>query len=267
MAGMQPTVRAVCRQLPLAAVWLVATWPVFLWLVHSTDPELAVTIAQRTGRVLTTSAWWSLGVFAVLLAVFPPAPAWLRRAGSRSWLAVTMDQGPLHKAFAELQHFETAVRHAEIGRLLRIRRQNTQAAQHLARAVQLDDGIPSAWHQLGLVLFSQHEWQYAANAFHRAETLDPGHAFGDALLHLGRALHELGDGNALPTLQTHQLRHGGGPRSQLWLAEALQRAGDHAGALAALQQAAAPPRLRLNAEENWFRALARVRLWGKAGRA
>jgi hypothetical protein len=116
-------------------------------------------------------------------------------------------------------------------------------------------------------LFSQHAWQAAANAFLRAETLDPGHAFGDALLHHGRALHELGDARALEVLRAHQQRHGGGPRSHLWLADALLRAGERDAGLAALREAAAPPRTRLTAEENWFRALARVRLWGKGGRA
>jgi hypothetical protein len=254
-------------RVPLALVWLAAAWPVALWLVHRSDPELAVVIAHTATRWSWRVALVVGAVGLVLFLAFPPAPAWLRRAGSRVWLAITADQAPLVKARSELQHFETATRHAEIGRLLRLQRKNGEALQHFARAVELDQGIPSAWHQLGLVLFAQHEWQMAANAFHRAETLDPGHAFGDALLYLGRALHELGDPQALPALQTHERRHGGGPRSHLWLSEALARAGDRTAALAALRVAAAPPPQKLNAEENWFRALARVRLWGKGGAA
>lgn len=267
MAGLSPPLRAALRQLPLGIVWLCALWPVALWLVHCSDPELAVALAHGTRDVLWGAAWWLLGGALVLCALFPPAPAWLRRSWSRAWTSVAMDQTPLHKARSELQHFETAARHAELGRLLRLRRQNTLATQHLARAVELDPGIASAWHQLGLVLFSQHQWQHAANAFHRAEQLDPGHAFGDALLHIGRSLYELGSAEALPVLRAHEQRHGGGPRSQLWLADALARAGEHAAAVAALRQAAAPPARRLTAEENWFRALARVRLWGKGARA
>ena len=111
------------------------------------------------------------------------------------------------------------------------------------------------------------QWQRAAAAFHAAEQLDPGHAFGDALLHLGRCLHQLGDATALATLRAHQQRHGGGPRSHVWFADALLRAGDHTAGVTALREAAAPPKQRLTAEENWFRAIARVRLWGKRGPA
>ena len=45
----------------------------------------------------------------------------------------------------------------------------------------------------------------------------------------------------------------------------VRRANEGREALIALRQAAAPPRQRLTAEENWFRARARVRLWGKGG--
>lgn len=267
MAGMAPRAGRALRWLPLAIVWLCALWPVALWLVSRSDPVLAVRIAQGTTRALVLAALWLLAIGAVLGLFFPPAPAWVRRAGSRAWQSLTADSTPLLKAQSELQHLETAARHAEIGRLLRLRRQNAQAFAHFARAAELDPGIASVWHQLGLVLFSQHEWLAAANAFLRAEALDAGHAFGDALLHHGRALHELGDNRALDVLRLHQQRHGGGPRSHLWLADALLRAGERDAALAALRTAAAPPQQRLTAEENWFRALARVRLWGKGGRA
>ncbi len=267
MTALPLRAQASLRQLPLALVWLAAAFPPALWLVHAADPELAVRIAQGTGRALWTGAWTGLGVLAIAFVLFPPVPAWLRRAGSRTWLALTMDQGPLYKALSELRHFETGARHAEIGRLLRLRRQNEAALQHLRAAVELDPNVASAWHQFGLVAFAQHEWQAAATAFEHAEALDPGHAFGDAALHLGRCLYQLGDARALAVLQAHQQRHGGGPRSHLWLADALERAGDRAGATAALREAAAPPRQRLTAEENWFRALARVRLWGKQGQA
>jgi tetratricopeptide (TPR) repeat protein len=257
--------RTVLSSVPLALVWLVAAWPFVLWLVHWSDPERAVGIAQRTAAIAELAGWTVLGATVLACLVFPPAPAWLRRTWVRTWTNLSTDLTPLRRARAELQHFETASRHAEIGRLLRLRRQHDEAAAHLQRAVELDDGIATAWHQLGLVLFAQAEWERAAVAFRRAERLDPGHAFGDALLHLGRALHELRDPQALATLREHQHRHGGGARSQLWLADALLRAGDRAGARAALQAAAATPRQRLSAEDNWFRALARVRLWRRGG--
>jgi tetratricopeptide (TPR) repeat protein len=259
--------RSAAAHLPLAAVWLVAVWPVVLWLVHCSDPEHAVEVAQRAARTAVAAGWLLAGTTVVACLLFPPAPAWLRRTWVRTWTNLSTDQAPLQRARAELQHFETATRHAELGRLLRLRRQHDEAIVHLQRAVQLDDGIATAWHQLGLALFAQAEWEQAAEAFRRAERLDPGHAFGDALLHLGRAQHEQRDPQALATLQEHQRRHGGGARSHLWLADALLRVGDRAGARAALRAAAAPPRQRLSAEDNWFRALARVRLWRTRGPA
>lgn len=252
---------------PLALVWACAAWPIVLWLLHGRDPELAVVVAQHT-RSGVWVATWSLGLAGIVAClVFPPALAFVRRGTARVWTSITMDQAPLVKALAELRHFETASRHAEVGRLFRLRRQHGQALLHFARAVELDPTIASAWHQFGLVLFAQHECQAAATAFANAEQLDPGHAFGDALLHHGRARFLLGDSGALSLLREHARRHGGGPRSQLWLADALAATGDHDGARAALRAAAAPPRTRLSAEDNWFRALARVRLWGKGGSA
>ncbi len=263
MLAMPPALRTSLRQLPLVCVWLLAAWPLLLWLVHSSDPELAVAIAEHTANGLWSGLWWCAGSTLVLCLIFPPAPAWLRLAMTRTWRTLAMDQAPLRRALSELRHFETGARHAEIGRLARLREQNSLALHHLARAVELEDGVAGTWHQLGLILFQQQEWHSACNAFLRAETLDPGHAFGDALLYLGRALHELKDPTALTTLRTHQQRHGGGPRSHVWFAEACQRANAGQEALIALRQAAAPPRQRLSAEENWFRARARVRLWGK----
>lgn len=266
MAGLPPPVRTALRQLPLGLVWLAAAWPVGLWLLHLRDPELAVVVARGTARGLWAAAAWGLGAALLLCLVFPPAPAWLRRAWHRTWQELALDRAPLQRALTELKHFATAARHAEVGRLARLRRQHELAATHFAAAVALDDGMASAWHQLGLAHFAMHRWQPAAAAFAKAEALDPGHAFGDALLHLGRARHELGDPDALAILQQHARQHGGGARSQLWLADALRAAGEPAAAREALRQAAAPPRHRLSAEDNWFRALARVRLWGKGGR-
>ncbi|MFY9341530.1 MAG: hypothetical protein WAT39_03510, partial [Planctomycetota bacterium] len=217
MAGVPLALAAVGRHLPLALVWLLAAWPVGLWLLHLADPEAAVAVAHGSKAVAWRASWWLLAVGAVLFVAFPPAPAWVRRTASRLWLSITADQAPLVRARGELRHFETASKHAEVGRLLRLRRQNGQALAHLARAVELDGSVASAWHQLGLVSFSQHDWRSAANACGRAEQLEPGHAFGDALLHAGRALHELGEAQALPLLLEHRQRHGGGPRSLCWL--------------------------------------------------
>ncbi|HEU4417328.1 MAG TPA: hypothetical protein VFT55_00240, partial [Planctomycetota bacterium] len=107
----------------------------------------------------------------------------------------------------------------------------------------------------------------AEKAFANAETFDPGHAFGDAALHRGRCLHLLGDhAGAVRVLQQHAAQHGGNRRSQFWLAEALQASGDREGSIAALHAAAAAKTTPLTAEENWFRARARVALWRHGSR-
>lgn len=253
------------RALPLLCIWAAAAWPFVLWLVHQGDPEAAVALAQGLAHLAMQTAWSSLLVGALLLLMFPPAPAFVRRAGARIWMRMTFDQGPLLRALGELQHFENGPRHAEVGRLLRLRGDFAAALPHLRTAVELDPSVPGSWHQFGLALFRLRAFPEAAAAFANAEHLDAGHAFGDSVLYLGRALHEIHDPRALPTLQLHRQRHGGGPRSLLWLAEALARAGQHAEARAMLRLAAAPPTVALSAEENWFRALARVRLWGKGG--
>ena len=95
---------------------------------------------------------------------------------------------------------------------------------------------------------------------------DPTHAFGEAMLLLGRTTFSLGDrAGGLAWLQRHQREHGGNRRSHSWLAEALLAHGDVAGARAALTTAAAPSKQRLTAEENWYRAKAKVALWRLGG--
>ena len=49
--------RSAAAHLPLAAVWLAAVWPFVLWLVHCSDPEHAVMVAQRAARTASAAAW------------------------------------------------------------------------------------------------------------------------------------------------------------------------------------------------------------------
>jgi tetratricopeptide (TPR) repeat protein len=265
--GSLPRFRAIVRQLPFAIVCTLIAWPIVLWLVHVGDPEGAVALARGTASGAWSVLWWSGGALLVACVVFPPALAWLRLAWHDTWIGLTSDASALARAQAELRHFETPARQLEVGRLARLRRQWQLAATHLERAVELDGSQANAWHQLGLVRFVHMQWPAAAAAFERAEELDPGHAFGDALLHLGRVRFLTGEASALATLLVHQRRHGGGKKSHVWLADAQRAAGDAAGAIVSLRHAAARGERRLSAEENWYRAVARVRLWGKGGRA
>lgn len=261
--GTPPT--RTLRALPLLLLWLLAAWPVVLWLVHRSDPVAAVHLAVRVQRIAWTTAVWLLAGSALVCLLFPPAPAWLRLVWHRQWRRLGTDPAPLRKAQADLQHFASGPRQLEVARLFWQRGQPEQALHHAQLAIELDDTIASAWHQLGLAEFARRQLPAAAAAFARAEALDPGHAFGEALLLLGRCRHLLGEGDALSLLQQHERRHGGNARSHLWLAEALRAAGDETAALAALRTAAAKPRQATTPEEQWFRALARVRLFGRGG--
>lgn len=250
--------------LPLAVVWAIALVPPALWLVHLSDPEAAVRTAQVawlwTGRVLLAAAVCT----ALALLVWPPAAAGVRLLFARARRLLTSDRAPLQRALGELQHFESASRHLEVGRLALQLDETERAAVHLRRALELDPAIAGAHHQFGLVLLHAGHDEPALGHFLAAEKLDPGHAFGDALLHAGRAAFRLGrHEDAAAMLRAHEQRHGGGRRSHLWLGDALAAIGDRDGARQAWQTAAAPG--RLTAEENWSRAVARVRLWRRGG--
>lgn len=263
-----PVVRPWTTVTALALVWTAAAVPVVSWLVHQGDPELAVRGALRLRSVLAHGCLGLTVLAAVLLVFYPPFPAWLRLAWHRVRLAVTSDRGPLLRALSELRHFESAQRHLEIGRLALQLGDLSLAGPHLQRAVALDASLPGAHYQFGRLLLRLGELPLAIEAFTRAESLDPGHAFGDALLHAGRCLYLVGDSQrAADVLRVHSQRHGGGRRSGYWLAEALLAAGDRDGAAAAFATTAAPSPQPLTAEENWFRARARVRLWRRGGRS
>ncbi|MBL8748561.1 MAG: hypothetical protein JNK78_05330 [Planctomycetes bacterium] len=250
------------RHVALALVWLIAAAPPALWLAHSKDPEAAVRAVQVANLWLTRGAFGAGIVTAILLLLFPPFPAWVRLVLHRSRLAFATDRGPLLRALGELQHFETAQRHLEAGRLALQLGDLDTAAPHLVRARELEPGLAAVHQQIGLLAFRVGDLPTALDGFTRAESFDPGHAFGDALLFGGRCLYLLGDAkNAAAVLREHDRRHGGSARSQFWLAEALVAADDPVGAAAAFASAAAPPKQKLTPEDNWFRARARVRAW------
>ncbi|MGC6489599.1 MAG: hypothetical protein ACON4Z_18280 [Planctomycetota bacterium] len=251
---------------PLAAVWACALLPVGLFLVHRSDPVLAVELAND---LATWSARLAIGGgVAGLLALlaYPPFPAWLRRFADRVRRSWTVDRAPMLQALKDLEHFETAQKHFEVARLAWIRTDLGLVGPHAARAVELDPSLPQAQHLLGLFLLRVGAPAQALLAFENAERLDPGHAFGESLLLQARALTLLGrDEQAVQRFERHAAAFGGSHRSDFWRAEALSAVGRSQEAAAAFRAAAADPGRRLPAEENWFRALARVRCWRLGG--
>ncbi len=254
--------RRLAALLPLVLVWTAALAPFALWAVHQRDPELAVRLTQAARRYGSAALLVLAAATLVALLLYPPFPAWLRRSAARVRTSWSVDRAPLLRALSELQHLETAQRHLEVARLAWLRTDLALAGPHAQRAVELDPSLAPAQQLLGLLLLRAGALPQALAAFQAAEREDPGHAFGDALLHAARVQHLLGrDDDALATFAQHAERHGGSRRSSCWHGEALLAAGRRDEAAACFRAAAEPATTRLTADENWYRALARVRCW------
>jgi tetratricopeptide (TPR) repeat protein len=248
--------------LPLVAIWVCALLPLLYYLIYQADPTSAVSLA-------ITAKLWSLRALitaagACMLGVlfYPPLPAWFRRFVDRTRTAWTTDRAPLVRALSELKHFETAQKHYEVARLAWIRSDYQLVQSHARRAVELDDSLPHCQHLLGQFLLRMKQLPEALTAFAAAQALDPGHAFGESQLFLAHVQHLLGSlEQANATFADYHRQHGGNHRSNYWHGEVLLALGQRDAAKAAFARAAADPKMRLTAEENWFRALARVRCW------
>jgi tetratricopeptide (TPR) repeat protein len=254
-------VRASLSYLGMAFVWLLAAWPLALLLVHLGSPVAAVELEAGVGRVAVRTGVGAACILALAALAWPTVPAGIRLGLSRLRVALTTDRGPLMRAIAELRHVETAARRLEVGRLALRLRDLPLAAENLRRAIELEPGNIAAHYQWALLCLETSQLPQARAALAAIVAADPGHAFGEAMLLLGRTALRLGDAaSARDVLLRHQREHGGSRRSHVWLAEACLAAGDTAAARDALAVAAAPPTTgpRLTAEENWYRAKARV---------
>lgn len=248
--------------LPLAATWIAALLPVALYGIYHSNPEFAVVVALQMKQ-------WSLRILmlaiiatAIGVIFYPPLPAWLRRLVDRTRTKWSADRAPLLRALSELKHFETAQKHFEVAKLAWIRCDYELTGVHIRRSVQLDPSLPAAQYLLGKFALSSDARTEALSAFTAAEHLDTGHAFGSAQLHKAHLQHLTGNlSGSLQTFASYFRKHGGSHRSNYWHAEALLDAGQNQAAAVAFQTAAADPKMRLNSEENWFRARARVRCW------
>jgi len=254
--------------LPLAAVWVCALLPVVFYVAHLTDPSLAVGIALAVQYTLLLTLVVVLSATLIGFVFYPPLPAAMRRAIDRTRTAWSTDPAPLIRAQSELQHFETAQKHYEVAKLAWLRANYRLVGSHARRATELDAKVPHAQHLLGQFLLRMKSLPEARRAFETAEQLDKGHAFGAALLHAAHLQHLTGNTDkALASFEQHEREHGSSPRSNFWRGEALFAAGKHDEAAQAFVAAAADPKMRLTSEENWFRALARVRCWRIRGAA
>lgn len=248
--------------IPLGVVWVIALLPVGFYVLHLSNPQAAVSLSTMA-KELALQALLVAAVAAIAgFLLYPPLPAWVRRYLDRTRTKWSADRAPMARAIAELQHFETAQKHFEIAKLAWIRSDYVLVAVHAQRSVELDGTLPAAQHLLGLISLRTNALAEALQAFTAAERLDPGHAFGDALLHVAHVQQLLGDLNAsLASFKQFERAHGNNHRSNFWHGDALFAAGKSDDAAKAFHAAAADPKAKLTPEENWFRARARVRCW------
>ena len=251
---------------PLAIVWGCALLPVALYLLHVGDPVMAVEAANDLATWTTRGLLAAAALSLLALLAYPPFPAWLRRYVDRIRRSWTVDRTPMLQALKDLEHFETAQKHFEVARLAWIRTDFSLVGPHAARAVQLDPSMAPAHHLLGQFLLRVGAAAQALAEFEAADRLDPGHAFGEALLLQARALAQLGrNEEAVARYERHAEAFGGNHRSDYWRGEALLALGRAADAAAAFRAAARDPKQRLPAEENYYRALARAKCWRHGG--
>ncbi|MFT4513641.1 MAG: tetratricopeptide (TPR) repeat protein [Planctomycetota bacterium] len=248
--------------IPLGVIWVIALLPVGFYLLHQSNPQAAVSLSTSATELTLHALLVAAAAAIVGFFLYPPLPAWVRRFFDRTRTKWSADRAPMARAISELKHFETAQKHFEVAKLAWIRSDYALVATHAQRSVALDGTLPSAQHLLGLISLQTDALPEALAAFSAAEQLDPGHAFGQALLHKARVQHLLGDQNAaLASFEQYARAHGSNHRSNYWHGETLFAANRSDEAAKAFHAAAADPKARLTAEENWFRARARVRCW------
>lgn len=248
----------------LLALWAAVLVAPTMLLLSGQQPSLAVALAQQLSWWTSRIGWGCFALLALALLLLPPARAGLRLLGSNLRLSLASDRGPLLRAQSELAHLATAQRQFEVGRLAYLAREWELALVHLHHALELQPNYPAALHNYGLVLLRLGHVANAATTFAAAEQLEPGFAFGDALLHLARCEDLAGQHQAaINHFAQHRQLHGGGTKSQYWHAQALAAAGETVAAQAMFQQAATTPTRRDTPEEQWYRAWARMRSFGR----
>ena len=263
LAGPRPKgLRVQLRVLPALLLWWATGMGIALFVANAQDPVDAVRMARAIAGVAPQALLWCTVTAFALALLWPPFPAALRLAFARIGETLRTDRGPLLRAIADLRNFESAARHLEAGRAANACRDYRAAIPHLIRAIQMERDLLAAHYQIGVAFFELGALQQAAQALTHVTAIEPGHAFGDALLRLARTRQLGGDRTGARDLFVqHQKEHGGNRKSHHWLGLAHLAVGDRDAARAALQVAASKDNKPRTAEENWHRAKARVLLW------
>ncbi len=235
------------------------------------DPALALEIAVPLGAGLGGLASYALPAVALVLIAWPPFLPGIRLWLSRMRDRMSVDQGPMLTAQDRLRHLETAPDHVTVG-LAQLRLgQAARAIPHFGRALQLDPTHVAARFHLGRALLQVGALDEARLALADVVRIDPGHAFGRAILELAEACERTGDdATADRLLADHEHAHGPHRRADLARGRIALRRGDRDSARRFLERAAASPSAgarRLNPDEAFDRARARVLRWRLGGGA
>ncbi len=261
-----PAVRVSLRSLALLLLWLLGLYPIVLAGIEWVTPITAVRIERAISAAAHMALTWGGGTGLIAALLYPPLPAGLRLLVRTAVDRLRTDRGPLLRALGELRHVETASRQLEAGRAALLARDPQQALPHLLRAIELAPAELDAHYRLGRALMDLGRPDRAIAPLHHVISQAPSHAFGEAMLQLGRCHMLVQDHRAAADLLArHAREHGGNRRSQFWLGRSLAAVGDRDGARTAYATAAAPPprHPRLTAAEAFYRARARVAGWGK----
>ena len=259
------------RRLGLGLLWVIGLWPLLLLLLFYSLGPMATLQLQ-----IALESWGGqLGLILLViggigLLVYPPFPAGVRLLVSRTLSRMNTDREPLLRAQSDLRNFESAARHLEAGRAAVNTGSPEIAIPHLVRSLELEPNQPAAMHKLGEALLELGQAKAAIGPLSRTVELAPDQGFGSAMLLLGRAYMRADQlQNAAEVLARHAREHGGSRKSLYWRGLCLRRSGDEAGAREVFTEAATPPveGSKLTAEEGWYRACARVALWGRGGKS
>lgn len=251
-------------RLAIAVVpWSLALLVLAVLVTGLLSPAAGIELWQTSTEVAIWTSWRLAIAAAVLLLLYPPFPAGVRVAFARFRARLQADRGKFLIAAGELRHLETAARQYEAGRAAMSIDSPREAVPHLVRALELEPTQLGARYQLGLAALQLGDLRAAEGLLAAVVASDPGHAFGDARLQLGRArqLQQKFEAARLD-LEQHEREHGGNCRSHYWLGQVRRALGDADGARAAFHVAAHPTaKQKRTAEEDLFRARARVALW------
>jgi tetratricopeptide (TPR) repeat protein len=265
------TFRSILQPLGLALLWALALTPLALIagaeLLHA--PTATAAIADRAGRIVGTASYGAAILAGLALLVWPPALPGLRLAlrGMRSRLSV--DHARMLGALQRLKEFETGSDHRDVARARLQLGDAKGALPHAVRAVELEP--QSLQHRLlfsRIALRSGHVPEARAQLEAIVER-EENFAFGDALVLLAEARRRSGEPEAALAALTRHAAHNGDRRDvALQRARLLERLGRADEAAAALALAVRPPAEgeRLDLDQQYARALARVHGLGNPGR-